>query len=153
MDTTTAIAKLEAAIDQQLLLAGGDEAVVSAGEVVLSALRPAVSALALDLCQQAAAEIGAQLRDHTVEVVMRDGEPMLQVREPETQVPAADPDELEARLTLRLPESVKRLVEEEASATGDSINSWVVRTLASRARTREPTSRGPSGSTSGEFVT
>ena len=153
MDTTTATAKLEAAIDQQLLLAGGDEAVVSAGEVVLGALRPAVSALALDLCQQAAAEVGAQLPHHTVEVLMRDGEPSLQVRELDAPTHAPDPDELEARLTLRRPENLKRLVEDEASASGDSINSWVVRTLASRARTRETTSTGPSGSTSGEFVT
>lgn len=147
MDVTTALAKLEAALDQQLLLAG-DDAVASAGEVLIGALRPAVSAMAVDLCQQAAAEVGAQLPDHDVEVVLRDGDPTLVVRTTEPPAPP-DLDDLEARLTLRLPEHLKRLVEEEADAAGDSINSWVVRTLSSRAGARG-TRRGTS---SGEFLT
>lgn len=148
MDTTTAITKLEAAVEQQLLLAGGDDAVSMAGEVILGALAPALRELALDLCQQAAAEVSGQLPDRDVEIVLRDGHPTLVVRDATGR---AEPtlEDLEARLTLRLPENLKKLVEEEASAAGDSINSWVVRTLSSRARTRQPSS----GATSGEFLT
>lgn len=148
MDTRTAITKLEAAIDQQLLLAGGDEAVSSAGEIMLAALAPALRDLALDLCQQAATEVSAQLPDHEVEIVLRDGEPALTVRH-DTTDPTPNLEDLAARLTLRLPENLKRLVEEEASAAGDSINSWVVRALSSRACSKAPSS----GSATGEFHT
>lgn len=148
MDTTTAIARLEAALDQQLLLSG-DDAVAAAGEAILAALRPAVSALALELCQQAAAEVSAQLLDQTVEVVLRDGDPHLAVRRAESEAPTVEHDSLEARLTLRLPEQLKRIVEEEASASGDSINSWVIDALSSRTRPK----RRHSSSASGEFHT
>lgn len=148
MDTTTPMTKLEAAVERQLLLAGADEAVSAAGEVILGALAPALRELALDLCQQAAAEVSAQLPDREVETVLRDGQPTLVVRDAAS---GHEPtlDDLEARLTLRLPENLKKLVEEEASAAGDSINSWVIRTLSSRARTRGPAS----GTATGEFLT
>ena len=145
MDVTTALTKLEAALEEQLLLAGRDDAVAAAGELLVGALRPAISTLALDLAQQAATEIDAQLPTHTVEVVLRDGEPHLTVRAEGPPAPPPPPDDVEARLTLRLPESLKRLVEEEASTAGDSINSWVVDTLSARAHTKPPRRGGASG--------
>ncbi len=38
--------------------------------------------------------------------------------------------EFGARITLRLPDSIKDIVERAASDSGDSVNAWVVKTLA-----------------------
>ncbi|MGH8875701.1 MAG: toxin-antitoxin system HicB family antitoxin, partial [Acidimicrobiia bacterium] len=62
----------------------------------------------------------------------------------EREVPGMQED-YEARLTLRLPTSLKELVEEAAGRGGDSINSWVVKTLMSKARTGRPPGRRVSG--------
>ena len=79
----------------------------------------------------AGAPNSAQLVEHHRRAP-RDGDPELVV----TAQPVADPDEdedFEARITLRLPASLKDLIEDHASASGDSINRWVVETLRSRA--------------------
>jgi len=46
-----------------------------------------------------------------------------------TQVPAPDADEPTARITLRLPMSVKNKVDEAAAAEGISANAWLMRTV------------------------
>lgn len=150
MDLSTSLTRMEAALTAQLALLGGDEAFGASAEALYAALEPALRQLGFDLAQQAAAEIGAQLPDTEVDVVLADGEPSLKVRTsaPQATAPA---DELDARLTLRLPESLKRLVEEEAEGLGDSVNSWVVKTLATRANRPEPGARATVGR--GEFET
>lgn len=85
-----------------------------------------------------------------MDVVLSDGEPTLRVRTVEAP-DRAPSDDLDARLTLRLPESLKRIVEDAADGTGESVNSWVVKTLATRAR--PPRAQGASTSGSGEFET
>jgi predicted HicB family RNase H-like nuclease len=71
-----------------------------------------------------------------VDLVVVDGDPTLRVSaDVGGQVSATD-DEYEARITLRLPQSLKSLVEQAADTSDESINSWVVKALASRARAR-----------------
>ncbi|CAN5278349.1 hypothetical protein BH20ACT8_BH20ACT8_00460 [soil metagenome] len=132
MDTQSVTARLDAALAQQVTLAGGDPAVEAAGETLRAALAPAARQMALELAEQAATEIAAQLPDHDVEVVLRDGEPALAVRQAGGHEPSVDED-LEARITLRLPPSVKARVEEAAGTMGDSVNAWVVKTLSAKA--------------------
>ncbi|MBA2318236.1 MAG: toxin-antitoxin system HicB family antitoxin [Euzebyales bacterium] len=132
MDTQSVTARLDAALAQQVTLAGGDPAVEAAGETLRAALAPAARQMALELAEQAATEIAAQLPDHDVEVVLRDGEPALAVRQARGHEPSVDED-LEARITLRLPPSVKARVEEAAGTMGDSVNAWVVKTLSAKA--------------------
>jgi hypothetical protein len=132
MDTHSVTARLDAALAQQITLAGGDPAVEAAGATLRAALAPAARQMALELAEQAATEIAAQLGDHDVEVVLRDGEPALAVRQTRGQEPSVDED-LEARITLRLPPSVKARVEEAAGTMGDSVNTWVVKTLSAKA--------------------
>lgn len=132
MDIHSATARFEAALSQQLALAGGDPAVEAAAASLRGALAPATRQLAFDLAEQAAAEVGAQLPGHDVEVVLRDGEPALAVRGAADPEPGTDED-LEARITLRLPPSLKVRVEEAAGGVGDSVNSWVLKALAARA--------------------
>ncbi len=133
MDVSSALAQVEAAVQQQVALTGHDPAVETAAEALLAALRPALRQLAVGLAEQAAAEVRAQVAGHEVDVVLADGEPSLRVR-PASEAPAGlISDDLEARLTLRLPGTLKGLLEDAASASGDSVNSYVVKSLASRA--------------------
>ncbi len=132
MDTQTALARFEAAVATQVAASGGDPTLEAAAQALLGALGPAARQLALELAEQAATEVAAQLPDHEVDVVLRDGEPALAVREPQA-APAAHDEDYEARITLRLPPSLKTVVEESAGTTGDSVNTWVVKALSSMA--------------------
>lgn len=127
------ITQIDAAIEAQLRLA--DPAMTEAAAGFMDAFRPAVRTALLEVVQQAAAEVSAQLSDQRVDVRLAGGDPELVV-----SATAAGPDErpstesLEARITLRLPESLKGIIEDAASSQGASINGWVVDALRSRAR-------------------
>lgn len=125
------LTQVDATIEAQLRLA--DPSVGEAAGVFMEAFRPAVRNALLDVAQQVAAEIDAQLGDRRVDVRLVDGDPEMVVTTAEAS--AREPDEdLEARITLRLPGSLKGIIEDAASSSGDSINSWVVDALRSRAR-------------------
>lgn len=138
MDTHSAAARFEAALIQQLALAA-DPAVEAAGKALQAVLAPATRHLAVELAEQAASEVTAQLPDHEVDVVLRDGEPALVVRHAvEGPVHQVDED-LEARITLRLPVSLKARIDEAAGELGDSVNSFVLKALSARtARVAAP---------------
>src|SRR5688572_17387838 len=130
------LTQIDASIEAQLRMA--DAAIAEAAGGFMEAFRPAVRAALLEVAQQVAAEIDAQLGDRRVEGRLVDGDPEMIVTSAEP--PSPDPEEeLEARITLRLPGSLKGIIEDAASSSGDSINSWVVDALRSRAR------RGRSG--------
>jgi hypothetical protein len=124
---------LHAALSGQSGLAAGDASVEAALSHLVDALGPAMQVAALDLAQQAAAEVGAQLPDHAIEVVLVDGDPTLRVTEakPAQERPASE--EFDARITLRLPPSLKELIEDAAVTRGESVNGWVVDALTNRA--------------------
>jgi uncharacterized protein (DUF1778 family) len=136
MDISTVFTELEAALHRQLELTAEDSDVTEAAAALMAVLEPALRQAGTTLAEQAALELGAQLPDHRVSVVMSDGEPQLRVQrdEPEVEITAGGN---EARLTLRLPETLKTLLEEAAGEAGDSVNSYVVNTLASRTSTRK----------------
>lgn len=139
MDITGAQAEFEEALSRQMALAGDDPAITAASDSLLAALGPAVRQLATSLAEQAAEEVDAQLPGHSVDVVISAGEPSIAVRPDESVGERFTPEELEARLTLRLPERLKSVVEEAAAEAGDSVNSYVIRTLSSgtaESRTR-----------------
>jgi hypothetical protein len=125
---------LEAAVSVQIGAAGADPVVEAAAGQLLAALRPALRAAGLALAEQAAAEVGAQLGDRRVDVVLEGGEPALRVTEVGPAAASAADEDFLARITLRLPPSVKALVEEAAEDAGDSVNQWVVNALSARAR-------------------
>ena len=129
--------------------AGGPEAKAAAERLAL-ALDPAVRLALMDALSQAAAEITAELADGSVDVRLRGREPQFVVDVPTVPMPAAAPtppgppapedaeddeDGAVARITLRLPESVKYKAEELATKGGHSLNSWIVNVV--RAATRE----------------
>jgi hypothetical protein len=125
---------MESAVRNQIMLAGNDPAVEGAARAILVVLEPSLQQAALELAQQAAQEVEAQLGGQTVEVVVSDGEPSLRVGISE-QEPDLGSEGYEARLTLRLPSRIKELVEEAAGLSGDSVNGWVVKALSARAKT------------------
>jgi hypothetical protein len=135
-------------------LAGAAEAAGPEGRAaadrILLALEPAVRLTVMELLAQAAAEISADLPAGVVEVRLRGRDPELvvDVPDPTTSMtglpptppapphppaPAApgaetgeDEDAGIARITLRLPESVKARAEELAVHSGHSLNAWIV---------------------------
>ncbi len=133
MDTTMAMTRLEGAIQQQVIVAGGDPEVETAARAILSALGPAVRQLAYDLAEQAAAEVAAQLPGHQVDVVLASGEPTLRVRTDSGTASATPGESLDARITLRLPPTLKELIETAAEAKGESVNTWLVKTVSTSA--------------------
>jgi hypothetical protein len=126
-----AFIEIEAAVDNQVRI--GAPGLADVASELMLALRPALEKTLLGLVQEAAAEVSAQLAGQRVDVRLDDGEPVLVVTEDRTESSDLQ-EEFEARVTLRLPTSLKTLVEESASSAGDSINSWVVDALRTRAR-------------------
>ncbi|MGI9610347.1 MAG: hypothetical protein ACR2NL_08625 [Acidimicrobiia bacterium] len=133
MDISTVFTELEAAVHRQLQLTADDADITEAASALIAVLEPALRQAGTTLAEQAALEVGAQLPDYRVSLIISDGEPQLQVqpREVDVEITAGSN---EARLTLRLPESLKLLLENAALDTGDSVNSYVVNTLASKAK-------------------
>lgn len=140
MDVTTVTAQIEGVLRQQLDLLSGDEAVERATQALLMSLEPALQRAAMQLAEQAAAEVSAQLTDAAVEVVMSDGDPTLVVRASQDTGPSFVADDLEARITLRLPALLKDQIEAAAGDAGDSINSYLVKSL-SRSSARRKSGR------------
>jgi hypothetical protein len=97
----------------------------------------------MEAVSQAAAEITAEMPDGGVDVRLngRDLDFLVHVAAPTPPVPPPPPapEEIEeggaARITLRIPESVKAKAEERAADAGQSLNTWLVSVV--RAATRE----------------
>lgn len=131
MDTSTVMTKIEASVERQILISGSDPQVEEAARMVLAALEPAIRQLAMDLAEQAAAEVAAQLSGHDIDVVLSEGEPTLRVRQVEEEVNLGD--SMHARITLRLPPHLKEMIEVSAEERGESLNTWLLKTISTRA--------------------
>ena len=131
--------------------AGGAEAKAAAERLAL-ALDPAVRLALMDALSQAAAEITSELPAGSVDVRLKGREPQFVVDVPTMPMQAPTPptppspptaEELEveeddsvARITLRIPESLKYKAEELASKSGHSLNGWIVNVIRSATRER-----------------
>jgi predicted HicB family RNase H-like nuclease len=108
-----------------------DEQVAEAGRRLSQALGSSLQLRLLDVVSEAAASISAAVPGR-IEVRLAGREPELVYVEEESEpltAPAGD-DALTARITLRLPDSLKVQIEVAASGEGVSTNSWIVRALA-----------------------
>jgi len=109
----------------------GDEQVAAASERLSQALGSTAGMRLLDVLSEAALEISAQLPAGHVEVRVVGQEPSLVYVGEEDAVPAAAAEDgLTARITLRLPDSLKTTIEEAAAREGVSVNTWIVKALA-----------------------
>jgi hypothetical protein len=86
----------------------------------------------LETLGEAALEISEQLPDGHVEVRLAGPDPQLVYvgGEPAEAPALGAEDGLTARITLRLPEGLKRDLEAAAAREGVSLNTWLIRALA-----------------------
>ena len=117
--------------DLAAIAAVGDDETRAAAERVVHAIRGSAGLRLLDALGEAALELNAQLPAGHVEVRLSGQDPALvYVGEEETPPEPAADDGLAARITLRLPESLKASIEAAAAREGVSVNSWLVRALS-----------------------
>jgi HicB family len=109
----------------------GDEQVAAAAERLSQALAPTLSLRLLGLLSEAALEVSSQLPAGHVELRLAGQDPSLvYVAEEEAVQQAPAEDGLTARITLRLPDSLKTSLEAAAARDGVSLNTWIVKALA-----------------------
>jgi hypothetical protein len=119
----------------------GDESTARAAELLAVALESSVGRRLQEALAEAALELSGQLDSGHVEVRIAGGDPELVLVRDDGAAPAEPADEaFSARITLRLPESLKARLEAAATREGVSVNTWLVHMLAHAA---EP--RGQSG--------
>ena len=74
-------------------------------------------------------------------VVLSGGDVELRVDETDGSSSRSIDEELDARITLRLPPSLKQTIEKFATVDGESVNTWVVDALSKRANRDGSTGR------------
>lgn len=124
----------------------GDESTARAAELLAVALESAVGRRFLEALGEAALELNGQLERGRVEIRFAGGDPeLVYVRDEEE--PGTEPadEAFSARITLRLPESLKTRLESSAARDGVSVNTWIVQALF-RAGESRPSAGGTSGS-------
>jgi hypothetical protein len=121
----------------------GDESTARAAELLSVALESAVGRRLLEALSEAALELNSQLDNGRVEVRFAGTDPELVYIRDEESAPAADQadEAFTARITLRLPESLKTRLDTAASLHGMSVNTWLVQVLQ-RTLEQRPSSGG-----------
>jgi hypothetical protein len=108
----------------------GDDAVAEVAERIADVLSRSVPGRVLDLLSDATAELAATLPDGRVDIrVAGDDVTLSYVEDDLGPPPAGESDELSARISLRLGESLKARLEAGAAADGVSVNTFIVRML------------------------
>jgi hypothetical protein len=122
--------------DLARIAAVGDESTARAAGLLAVALDAAVRQRLIEALGEAALELSAQLDDGRIDVRYAGSDPELVfVREEaeEPQAQASADTELTARITLRLPDSLKQRIEDAASRELVSVNTWIVQALVRNA--------------------
>jgi hypothetical protein len=129
--------------DLARVAAVGDESTARAAELLAGALESSLGRRLQEALAEAALELSAQLDPGRIEVRLAgDDLQLVHVNDVEP-VPAEPGDEaFSARITLRLPESLKSRLEAAAAMSGVSVNSWLVQAL-NRVPEPRPTRSGP----------
>lgn len=117
--------------DLARVAAVGDETTARAAELLAVALESALGRRLQEALAEAALELSSQLDHGSIEVRFAGGDPEL-VYVPEAEPVALDAggEAFSARITLRLPEALKVRLEEAATASAVSVNTWLVQALS-----------------------
>ena len=119
----------------------GDDATADAAGRLVVTLQASVGLRLLDALSEAALELNDKLPSGHVEVRLSGQDPELVYVSDEPEAPVGGAEAAySARITLRLPESLKAAVELAASRDGISVNAWIVRSL-SRMSSAAPTTQ------------
>jgi hypothetical protein len=125
--------------DLARVAAVGDESTARAAELLAVALESSLGRRLQEALAEAALELSAQLEDGSIEVRVAGGDPELVFVNDSRSVPPEATDEAStARITLRLPESLKSRLDAAAAASGLSVNTWLVQTLSRALEPRPP---------------
>jgi len=129
MDVTPLIDSLRQDLGRAAEVGGED--VKAAAERLLLALDPALRLTLMDALSQAAGEVSAALPGVSVSVRLQGREPVFVVEgapaaaQPEEPFDDAETEAV-ARITLRIPETLKARAEALAARRGQSLNTWLV---------------------------
>ena len=107
----------------------GDETTSRAAELLSVAIEASLARRLQDVLAEAALELSAQLDSAHVEVRIAGRDPELVLVREDGSIPEAVDEAFSARITLRLPESLKQRVESAAAREGASVNTWLVQAL------------------------
>ena len=116
----------------------GDAAAAELVQRIASALDASLRLHLLEAVTEAAQELSAQMRSGHVEVRLAGADPVLTYVEEQPEPAAPVGDDMSARITLRLPESLKAGVEAAAAREGVSVNTWLVQAIDQNLRSRPP---------------
>jgi len=120
----------------------GDEAVAEAARRIAATLESSLRLRLTDALGEAAAELTNQLPDGHVEVRVSAGEPELVYVPDPGAPPPSGLEDLTARITLRLPETLKTIVDAAAQEAGVSANTWLLQQIT---RSADPKRRNQPG--------
>ena len=120
--------------DLARIAAVGDESTARAAELLAGALESALGRRLLEALGEAALELTGQLDEGRVEVRFAGSDPELVFVRDEAE-PALEPadEAYTARISLRLPDSLKVRLEAAAAREGVSVNTWLVQALMRHA--------------------
>ena len=122
--------------DLQGLAGLGDERSVEIARRLSEALSSNLRLKLFDLVSQLAVELSSKLPSGHVEVRLAGQEPELVFVDAPGESAGTVGEELSARISLRLPESLKSTVEKAAEREGVSTNAWLVRAIARATESR-----------------
>ena len=107
----------------------GDENTSRAAELLSVAIEASLARRLQDVLAEAALELNAQLDAAHVEVRIAGRDPELVLVREDGSISEPVDEAFSARITLRLPESLKQRVESAANREGASVNTWLVQAL------------------------
>jgi hypothetical protein len=111
----------------------GDDAIAEAARRISAALESSLRLRLTDALGEAAAELTNQLADGHVEVRVTGGDPELVYVPDPGAPPPTGLEDLSARITLRLPETLKTIVDAAAQEAGVSANTWLLQQITRSA--------------------
>src|SRR3954471_16719951 len=120
----------------------GDDSIAEAARRLSAALESSLRLRLTDALGEAAAELTNQLPDGHVEVRVSAGEPELVYVPDPGAPPPSGLEDLTARITLRLPETLKAIVDAAAQEAGVSANTWLLHQIT---RSADPKRRNTPG--------
>ena len=133
MQLTSYLGSVADDLDRATQLA--DDATRDVARRLVTVLEPGLRLAMVQLLSDAAAQLTSELSGPVVTIRMDGREPVWHVVSPETEPTphvaqeADTDDEGQARVTVRLPEAVKRRAEQAAQAAGQSLNTWIIHVL------------------------
>jgi len=120
----------------------GDETTSRAANLLSVAIEASLGRRIQDVLAEAALELNDQLDSAHVEVRIAGRDLQLVLVREDGTVPEPVDEAFSARITLRLPESLKQRVESAAAREGASVNTWLVQALQRSVESHRPMSVG-----------